>query len=178
MKALKEGDFSVVAGAFFSEFDHQHIIQPFEIPEHWTRICSMDWGGCGEGDPFSIGWWAVSDGTDENGAIPFYKRGHMIRYREWYGAGLPRVTVESVAAGIHEREKSDPKIFRRSAGGDIKKKTSESGPSVFEIFSDEGIHWARADDSRVPGWLLMRSRLKGKDEEPMISVFSTCRSPL
>ena len=177
VKALKDGDFSVVSGAFF-EFEKKHIIPPFQIPVYWNRIVSMDWGACGEGDPFSIGWWAVSDGTTANDTIPYYRRGDMIRYREWYGKGLPRVAVSQVASGILEREKFDPKINYRVAGGDIKKKADASGPSVFEMFSDSGINWVRADMDRVSGWLLMRERLLGQGEQPdnvpNIYVFSTC----
>ena len=41
----------------------RHLIKAFPIPQHWTRIMGMDWGACGEGDPFHISWWAVSDGS-------------------------------------------------------------------------------------------------------------------
>jgi hypothetical protein len=173
VKALKEGDFSVVAGAFF-EFDHRHIIQPFKIPRHWKRFMSMDWGACGEGDPFSIGWWAVSDGTNENGEIPYFKRGTMIRYREWYGKGLKRVAVKEVADGIKELEKNDPPEIERLAGGDIKKKLDESGPSIFEMFADNEIYFQRADMGRTAGWLKMREYLKGDDGTPKVYCMANC----
>ena len=174
VRALKEGDFSVVAGAFFTEFNNSHIIYPFPIPKHWTRYMSMDWGACGEGDPFSIGWWAVSDGTDANGTIPYLPRGTRVRYREWYGKGLPRVTVSFVAKGIHEREQNDPPVLFRAAGGDVKKKNDASGPSVFEMFRSHGIYWKRADMSRAAGWLSMREALQGNQYGPTTRVFSTC----
>lgn len=182
VRALKEGDFNVVAGAFF-EFDHRHVIMPFKIPLHWARIMSMDWGACGEGDPFSIGWWAISDGDDMNGTIPYFKRGTMIRYREWYGKGLKRVTVKEVADGIKDREEYDPSTITRWAGGDIKKKLDESGPSIFEKFADEGIYFGRADMNRTSGWLTMREYLKGYKgynnldeviEIPKVYVFASC----
>lgn len=173
VKALKEGDFSVVAGQFF-EFNLNHIIEPFPIPKHWTRYMSMDWGACGEGDPFSIGWWAVSDGTDFGGSIPYFRRGTKIRYREWYGKGLPRVAVREVAAGIMQREAGE-KILWRTAGGDIKKKLDESGPSIKEMFAAFGINFMQADMSRVSGWLEMRDNLKGMDGTPSVFTFSTCR---
>ena len=179
VKALKEGDFSVVAGAFFTEFDNSNIIYPFKIPDHWMRYQSMDWGACGEGDPFSIGWWAVSDGTDANGTIPFLRRGTKVRYREWYGKGLPRVSVAEVARGIKEREDDGEEITFRAAGGDIKKKIDASGPSVFEMLAGHGLHFQRADMDRVSGWLQVRSDLKGTEEGdakvPGTIVFSTCR---
>lgn len=178
VRALKEGDFNVVAGQFF-EFNQGHVIPPFKIPRHWARIMSMDWGACGEGDPFSIGWWAVSDGTDENGTIPYFKRGTMIRYREWYGAGMKRVSVKEVAQGIKEREQYDPPSIMRWAGGDIKIKRDASGPSVFEMFADEEIYFGRADMNRTSGWLKMRDYLRGdKNEEgieiPKVYCFASC----
>lgn len=175
VKALKDGDFSVVAGQFF-DFDQRHIVPPFPIPQHWTRFMSMDWGSCGEGDPFSIGWWAVSDGyVDPSGQTPYLKRGTLVRYREWYGKGLHRVTIKEVADGIKQREAGDPPIKLRKAGGDIKKKLEASGPSIFEMFSDEGIHFVRADMSRESGWLKVRAYLKcNEDDVPGLLVFSTC----
>lgn len=183
VKALKEGDFNVVAGQFF-EFDYRHVIQPFPIPPTWTRFLSMDWGACGEGDPFSIGWWALSDGTDADGTIPYFKRGTMIRYREWFGKGLKRVTVKEVADGIKERESREPKgcYIARFAGGDIKKKLDQSGPSIFEKFADEGIDFLRADMNRAAGWLVMREYLRGEKqtiegeavEIPKVFVTANC----
>lgn len=178
VRALKEGDFSVVAGQFF-EFNKGHIIQPHKVPQHATRIMSMDWGACGEGDPFSIGWWYISDGTDENGTIPYFKRGTMIRYREWYGKGLARVSVKQVIDGIKEREGNDPPVVVRWAGGDIRKKLDQSGPSIFEMFADGEIYFTRADMNRAPGWLLMRERLIGHKNSdganvPDIFVMANC----
>lgn len=180
VKALKEGDFSVVAGAYFPEFDYRNIIHPFPIPQHWMKYTSMDWGSCGEGDPFSIGWWAVSDGTDMQGSIPYLRRGTKVRYREWYGKGLPRVTAAFVANGIKEREAPGEKITFRAVGGDIKRKADESGPSIKEMMGEHGIYFHTADMNRVAGWLKMRGDIKGNETDdpdyrfPLTRVFSTC----
>lgn len=177
VRALKEGDFTVVAGAFFTEFTNKHIIKPHPIPSHWTRIISMDWGSCGAGDPFSIGFWAIaSDHNDPN--VPHYRRGTMIRYNEWYGKQYEdKVSVKFVADGIKKRMGNDH-INLFVAGGDIKRKNDESGPSIFEMFNNQGIFWQRADMNRLSGWLLMRERLLGEgdppDNEPLLYVFDTC----
>lgn len=176
VRALKEGDFSVVAGAFFN-FSHRNVISPFPIPAHWTRYMSMDWGGCGDGDPFSIGWWAVSDGTTEDGAIPYYRRGTRIRYREWYGKGLPKVSIRQVAAGIKEREAKEPqKIWRRVAGGDIKRKDTVDAESILDQFRKHDIHFTRANMDRVPGWQKLNDGLMGPDPNdlPDVLTFNTC----
>lgn len=166
VKALLEGDFDQVVGAFFPEIDRgKHLIPAFNIPAYWQRFMSMDWGACGEGDPFSISWWAVSDGS-----IPEYPRNAIIRYRSWYGAGLPKVTATEVAKGIISRERGDPAIYIRVAGGDIQEKRGH-GESIFEIFAKAGIQFSRADMRRDSGWMQMRERFVGIEGRPMIYFF-------
>jgi hypothetical protein len=63
-------------------------VEPFEVPAHWARFRSMDWGSA---KPFSVGWWAiVSDDHHvpraEGGPDRLLPRGALVRYREWYGA--------------------------------------------------------------------------------------------
>lgn len=166
VRAWLEGDWSVVTGAFFPEFSPRHIIEPFEIPEHWLRFVSYDHGFA---RPFSVGWWAVSDGTLD------YPKGALIRYREWYGKKGPNVgaglKVWEIANGILEREgkekityrKADPSIFKQ-----------EGGPSIAELFQQNGIVFLRADNARLAGWAQMRDRFLGEDGHPMVYVFKTC----
>lgn len=170
--AMLNGNWNAVIGAYFPEIGPQHLIKPFDIPTYWTRLMAMDWGACGDGDPFAIGWAAVSDGS-----IPGFPKEHLLWYRIWYGQGLPKTTVQFVAKGILEREAKDPQIFRRVAGGDILEKDG-TGPSVREIFSEYGIHFARADMRRVSGWQQMRERWVGKHDIPMMGVFDTYRDEL
>jgi hypothetical protein len=159
VNALLLGDWNAVVGAFFPEPGPQHVVPNFQIPDYWPRFMSMDWGACGEGDPFAIGWWTVSDGT-------YLPRGSLICYRRWYGRGLPKVTAHMVALGIKEREQGE-KIVARHAGGDILEKRG-TGPSLFEIFAGEGIHFQRADMRRINGWAQVRERLVGKNGKPLL----------
>lgn len=178
VRALKEGDWTVVEGAFFPEFGAKHIVEPCKLPAHWTRFRSFDWGSA---RPFSVGWWAVSDGELEQ-----FPKGALVRYREWYGASGPneglRMTVEEVAAGIREREApgerirysvADPAIFRE-----------DGGPSFAERFANKGVIFSPADNSRVQGWDQIRQRLRGVEDEvsgesvPLIYTFSTCKDSI
>jgi len=78
VRAWLEGDWNVIAGAYFPEFSiERHVCQPFAIPEHWARIRMADWGSA---RPFCVLWAAVSDG--EMQSVP---RGTLVIYREWYG---------------------------------------------------------------------------------------------
>lgn len=172
VRAWLEGDWSVVTGAFFDCWSpSRHILRPFPIPSHWTRFASFDWGSA---KPFSVGWWAISDGhvTPDGRWLP---PGAMVRYREWYGAsgpnkgiGLP--TVE-IARGIKARETGDKMDYRIADPACF---TPGAGPSHAEVMLSEGIIFRKADNSRVTGWIHMRDRLIGQDNAPMMFVFSTC----
>ena len=178
VRAWLEGDWNVIEGAFFSEFGKRHVIEPFEIPEHWTRFISMDWGSAA---PFSVGWYAVSDGSTEG-----IEKGCLVKYREWYGTREPgsnvglKLTAEEVGQGIVERmnlpeERLDDAVLDPSAFA------RDGGPSHAErIYEASGnvISFRRADNKRVSrkgamgGWDNLRARLK--PEPPMILFFSTC----
>lgn len=172
VEALRWGNWDINADSYFPEFGLRHIVAPFEIPEWWVRCRSFDWGSA---SPFSVGWWAVSDGTVGN--IP---KGALIRYREWYGAkgdkheGL-RLTVEEIADGILARDQKENIDF---SVADTAIFTEDGGPSIAERFSDKGVYWSRADKSRLAGWDELRQRLKGIDGVPMIYFFSTCRDSI
>lgn len=171
-KALEEGDFDQVVGAFFPEIDRaKHLITPFRIPDHWLRFMSMDWGACGEGDPFSIGWFAVAS---EDGLVP---RGSLVCYRKWHGAGLPKVTATAIAEGVLKREEKDQEIVYRVAGGDIQQKRG-TGPSIFEIFATAGVQFNKADQRREEGAAQVRERLVGKADRPGIYFFEEMEDEL
>ena len=179
VRAWLEGDWNVIAGAFFPEFGPQHLIAARTLPAGWPRFRSADWGSA---RPFSVGWWAISDGSD--GALP---RGSLIRYREWYGwNGNPneglKLTAEEVGAGIAEREQGD-KINNGASVLDPAAFNQDGGPSIAErIYNGSGkrVSFRRADNKRTAqrgalgGWDQVRARLKGEGGRPMIYFFDTC----
>jgi hypothetical protein len=181
VKAWLYGDWNVIAGAFFPEFDlGRHLIAPRELPEHWFRFRSLDWGSA---RPFSVGWWAVSDGE-----LPDIPRGALVRYREWYGStGKPneglRMTAEEVAAGIAQREAGDPKPENGLHGvADPAIFSSDGGPSIGERMARSAkVFFRPADNARVSrqgalgGWDQVRARLRGDETGPGLLIFSTCR---
>lgn len=200
VKAWLEGDWNVIAGAYFPEFSTElHVVSPEALPAHWVRFRSCDWGSAA---PFCVLWWAVSDGT-----LPQYPRGAIICYREWYGCdeealkqgranvGL-RLTAEEVATGISEREGArtrDDGAHKAGTGGekidmsviDPAALARNGGPSIAEKMADRGVYFHAADNSRagvrgsMSGWDSVRQRLKGDaegdDGRPLMYFFSTCR---
>lgn len=174
VNAWLKGDWDAIEGAFFPEFSTaRHVVAPMILPSHWTRFRAMDWGSA---KPFSVGWYAVSDGE-----LAQFPRGALIKYREWYGMkdGQPNVglklSAEEVGAGIKSREapgeKIDVGVLDPSAFAE------DGGPS---IASRLGVIFRRADNKRVAqsgamgGWDQLRSRLKGEEGKPMLYFFSTC----
>lgn len=182
VRAWLLGDWTVIEGAFFPEFSAaKHVVEPFQLPDHWTRWRAMDWGSA---KPFSIGWYAhVGDDTVRDGRI--IKRGAIIRYAEWYGCSKPNVglqmTAEEVARGIVSRETPEG-VRRKMAYGVLDPSAFAviSGPSIAETLLRNGAVFRRADNTRVSrdkrmgGWDQIRNRLKGDvDGNPLLFIFST-----
>lgn len=171
VQAMRYGDWNVIEGAYFDCWDTgKHVIRPFKIPDHWLRFGSFDWGSA---KPFSMGWWAVSDGSLlEDGS--YYPPGALIRYREWYGASAPNVGLkldaEELAEGIRQREVGDNVTYRVADPSCWK---VDGGPSIAERMMRKGVIFRPGDNGRVNGWDQMRGRLIG-DDHPMIHCFSTC----
>lgn len=178
VRAWLEGDWNVIAGAFFPEFSaERHVVEPRELPRYWARFRSMDWGSA---RPFAVYWWAVSDGE-----LPSFPRGSLVCYREWYGSSEPnvglRMPAEAVAAGILERERDDLPSGRTMGGvADPAIFSSDGGPSIADRMASHGVYWTPADNSRVGqrgamgGWDQLRARLRGDGERAAICWFSTC----
>lgn len=195
VRAMLEGDWNAIEGAFLQWETSRHVCTPFDPPADWMRFRSMDWGFAA---PFSIGWWAVAgdryiargglDGASEL-VIP---RGALVRYREWYGASAPntglKLTNIDIAHGIIEREKNDPKISYGVL--DPSCFNDQGGPTIAEQFNTvlgkAGLRpFRRADNKRVGtkgaigGWAQLRGRMRGDDDgNPLIVCFNTCKDSI
>jgi hypothetical protein len=180
VRAWLDGDWDVVAGAFFPEFSlDRHVIRARALPRYWHRYRAFDWGSA---RPFACYWIAVSDGE-----IDDFPRGALIVYREWYGMqdGKPnvglRMTAEQVADGIVEREKPDAREGVTMSGvADPAIFAEDGGPSIAQRMALRRCFFNRADNKRVPhagamgGWDQVRARLIGEDDKPMIYFFEQC----
>lgn len=184
--AWLRGDWDVVAGGMFDDVWSPEFndVRRFEIPLTWRIDRAFDWGSSA---PFSVGWYAQSDGSDlllEDGRLVSTIRGDLFRIKEWYGwTGRPNEGTRSLATevteGIVEREliwgyreiggrtsrakpgPADSSIYTvengRSIGMDMERPVRING----YVYS--GVKWTRADKSpgsRVAGWERMRKMLK------------------
>jgi hypothetical protein len=175
-KAWLEGSWDIVAGSFFGDVwdTAKHVIKPFNIPSHWVRFRTHDWGSSA---PFAVQWIAVADGSILDDGR-YYPAGALVVYREWYGAdsqdkGL-KLTVEQLAQGILDRETPEERAKIKYSVADPAIFKVDGGESQYERFGKCGVHFNPADNSRVAGWDSLRSRLIGEDY-PMIYFFDTCR---
>lgn len=190
VKAMRYGDWNVIAGAFFDNWrDDLHKIPRFTPPADWTRFRSMDWGSY---RPFSVGWWAISEGgyaEFADGTEKLLPRGALIRYREWYGVqtdpdtgmvkpnvGL-KLDVEELARGILDREKGET-IDEQASVADPSMWKEDGGPSFIErmmgVRNGNGPRFRPADNSRVVGAQQVRARLNGEDGKPLFYVTEDC----
>jgi hypothetical protein len=200
--AWMDGSWDIVAGGMIGDiWDPQvHVLEPFNIPQSWRIDRSFDWGSSA---PFSVGWWAESDGSDiqlANGQWMSTVRGDLFRINEWYGwTGKPnegvRMLAVDIAKGIiqrqlnwkiHDRVKAGPAdsaIYSAENGNcigtDMEKKVKLDNGEVYK-----GVYWTRADKragSRKTGWEQIRKMLKnakkpaiGPREHAGLFVFSNC----
>lgn len=172
LKAWIEGNWDIVSGGMFDDvYDPRYNRLPaFVVPRSWRVTRAFDWGSS---RPFSVGWYATSDGSPL--VLPSRTlhtlRGDRFRVREWYGwNGKPnegmRLTAKEVAQGIKERDRSyfpDHRVFPGAADSAIFDSSTGSGTSVADDMAKEGVRWARADKgtgSRINGWQRMRTMLK------------------
>lgn len=175
LKAWLHGSWDVVAGGMFDDlWDPEYHVVPniplASLPRGWRINRAYDHG---QSAPFSVGWWAESNGEPVKlkgrrlGGVP----GDLFRISEWYGwNGEPnegvRMLSRDIGAGIIERETdwgmmgivkagpADASIFD----------DYEPGASVAGDMKKSGVRWLPADKgpgSRKQGWEQMRAFLKG-----------------
>lgn len=175
-KALLYGDWNSFSGQVFTEWRDNpagyksgvltHVIEPFEIPAHWTRYRAYDFGYT---KPYAVLWFAL----DEDG------RAYL--YRELYGASGANVGLreDATAQAVRVREieeqteagrdifgVADPAIWDESRGKQNK---------IIAMFEKEGIYFEKADNRRLSGKMQVHNRLKFDSEsKPGLYVFSNC----
>lgn len=175
VRAILEGDWDIIAGAAFEKLRREiHCIEPFIPPDDWIVAGSLDWGST---RPFSFGLWTVSNGDP----LPdgrSYPRGALIRYDEWYGwNGKPneglRMEVGEVADGCLKKA-GNRKLAYVVADPSMWK--VDGGPSHAEVMARHGLILRRADNSRIAGYLELRSRIAGDENGPMLYATRNCHA--
>jgi hypothetical protein len=186
-KAWMTGSWDVTSGGMFDDLWQAlyHVIDPFDIPDSWLKDRAFDWGSA---KPFSVGWWAESNGEDvtlRNGKVMSTVKGDLFRFNEWYGwngrenEGLGLVNSD-ITKGIIERELAmgmygkirkgvaDSAIFSEGSNdGNDGQKSSIAADMAKAVKINgrmyPGIKWypaAKGPGSRKNGWQKVRTKLK------------------
>ena len=190
-QAWAYGDWDINAGGYFADYwrDSHNVIERFRPPSNWVCFPAFDWGSS---RPFSLGLWAVSDGTTAPNGVQ-YKQGTMIRFDEWYGCQLDRrgepianeglkMRAELVGAGINKRLSfyerqgitfqpgpADPSIWTQDGGDSINAMLCR-GAGRNELF-------VAADNTRKTGWEKMAELMDyEQDGGPRLLVMDNCEN--
>jgi hypothetical protein len=197
VKAMRDGDWNIVSGGALDDVWTPRVTVPrFTVPSSWRVDRSFDWGST---HPFSVLWWAESDGTEAamaDGSKFSPPRGSLVLMHEWYGSVGPnqglKMSPRDVAKGIVEREAAliagawisgAPKPG--PADNQIDAVSQPGTPTIAGEMASEGVKWTASDKapgSRKIGLELMRSRLResGKErpEHAALYVMAHCINAL
>lgn len=173
------GNWDIFEGMFFEDFvddihhydDHirSHVINPFEIPDHWNIYRSFDWGYA---KPFSCGWWAVD--TD----------GVAYRILELYGCTKTpnegvKWTPDKVFSEIHRIETEHRWLKGKKIIGvaDPAIWDAQTGESLAERAAKHQVYFSKGDHERLAGWMQVHYRLAfDENGYAMMYIFSNCKA--
>ena len=158
-RQLLEGNWDIVEGAAFTEFDPQvHVISPFELPLGWERVKGIDYGYAAE----SACLWGIVDRSD----------GTLIIYRELYRKGLTGADLGSI---ITDMEREEPLSIQGVLDTSAWARTGTTGPTVGETLLQMGHKLRRADKNRIQGKVQIHEYLRVQTSgRPRLQIFNTC----
>lgn len=159
--AWRDGDWDAFEGMAFPHWRNDlHVIEPFEIPEHWVRWRAVDWGFAA---PFCCLWIAKEPDT-----------GRRYVYREAYQTQLTdsqqaQLILDMTPPG----EKiaftyADPAIWTRKVHKDQVFTTADT-------YRTAGVPLTKADNDRMNGKRKINQALGNlPDGRPALQIFRNC----
>lgn len=195
LNAWIKGSWDIVSGGMFSDvfIPSIHVIPKFTIPKSWKIDRVFDWGSS---RPFSLGWYAESNGEPYidpiTGRYFGEVKGDVFRIGEWYGStGKPneglrleptdfaiQAAEREMRMGIHNRCRPGP--------ADISIFATDHGPSTHSIYNRQNIRFVKAAKgpfSRIRGWEVCRDYFKNAIPPidgsgrtlPGVFIFENCK---
>ncbi len=155
--AHRYGDWDAMAGQYFNEFKREkHVFDPFPIPKEWPRYRCFDYGL----DMFACLWFAVDF------------EGRVWVYREYCEKGL---IVSDAAAAMRRLTPPEEQIQYTVAPPDMWSTMKDTGKTMAEIYTREGIGLVKASNQRVQGWMIVKEGLKDRaDGKPGLMISADC----
>lgn len=169
-KRYIEGDPTAFAGQIITSWDKNvHVIQPFDIPEHWQRTVVLDHG---THSPTAVNWFAMSP------------EGFHVVYKEHYAAGQ---LIEWHTEQIYKINGSDD-IYNWLADPAIWNRTLQDPKrglhSVADRYAEFGLDFMPADNDVKLGIQTLLSAFRVNEKlinpftqklgSPRIFIFNTC----
>ena len=125
-RAWLEGDWNVFKGLAFGKFSkNRHVVQPFEIPDYWTRTVGIDFG---TNAPFAAEF--VARNPDN---------GRVVVYKELYGAGL--TDRQQARLILDNSTLEEQRILRFADPSMWNNRGDDAGYDGCEIAEPETISW-------------------------------------
>lgn len=160
-RAWRDGDWDAFEGQAFPTWRYDvHVVEPFEMPDHWLRWRAVDEGYA---NPWCCLWLAQDPAT---------KRRYV--YREAYATQLTaRQQAERIITMTGEDEVvfttyADPALWGRKNVDNIVKTTAQE-------YAEAGVPLTKADNDRIQGKRRVDSALALQpDGLPGLQVFSNC----
>ena len=164
-QAMLYGNWDIFDGQFFREFKRSvHVMDPFQIPDHWNRYIAMDYGL----DMFAVLFIAIDT------------KGKAYVYNEIHKPNLivseARQTLKSIMRNYKYKY-----IY---APPDLWNRNRDTGKSTAELFWEGGIDLTKASNNRIAGWLNVKEWLKVRKvrneqtgelyEDSDLKIFSNC----
>lgn len=166
-RAMLYGDWDAFEGQYFSEFNRDiHVIEPFEIPSHWRKYTTKDYGL----DMLANYWIAVDT------------QGNAFVYKELYESNL---IISEAAKRIKEVNGNDV-IHAKYAPPDLWNRRQETGKSAADLFREHGEKLIKSSNDRVQGWYNVKEwikPIKQRDEQTgeeittsRLKIFKNCKN--
>ena len=171
-EALLYGQWDIFEGRFFPEFKREiHVCPPFDIPSHWKRYVTIDYGM----DMLAVIWIAV----DEEGRSYCYRE--LYEGKDNHMGKNGRGHIVSEAAERIKEETGEEEVYLYLAPPDLFNRNRDTGKSTAQIFSELGINLVKTPNNRVFGWRCVREALKTSideqgTEKPGLQIFPQCKN--
>lgn len=160
-RAWRDGDWDAFEGQAFPNWRYEtHVVEPFEIPDHWLRWRAVDEG---YNAPFCCLWLAQDPAS-----------GRRYVYREAYDRLL---TTQQQARRIVEMTGEGESVYATFADPAMWGKKNVGGVvrSAAQEYALEKVTLTKADNDRIQGKRRVDSALAVQpDGLPGLQVFSTC----
>lgn len=139
-----------------------HVIEPFEIPKWWNRVCGMDYG---YRDPATAVWYAINPDN-----------GQKIVYKEYAKSGK---TGTEFARDVLAMEQDEIIPIDHPLDWSVFNQTGHTGPTIGEEIRQTGLVVRKADKNRVGGKVQIHAHLRplGTPKDPTtpgLVFFNTC----